>query len=59
MNAPIPPPVPGTDYGSLSKLSPFELKDQLMALASSHAERMMLNAGPGNPNFLATVPRPR
>ena len=57
MNAPIPPPVPGTDYGSLSKLSPFELKDQLMALASSHAERMMLNAGRGNPNFLATVPR--
>ena len=57
MNAPVPPPVPATDYGSLSKLSPFELKDQLMALASSHAERMMLNAGRGNPNFLATVPR--
>ena len=45
------------DYGKLTRLSPFELKDQLMALASSHAERMMLNAGRGNPNFLATVPR--
>jgi len=45
------------DYGKLSKLSPFELKDHLMSLASSHAERTMLNAGRGNPNFLATVPR--
>ncbi len=45
------------DYSNLTHLSPFELKDQLMALASSHAERMMLNAGRGNPNFLATVPR--
>ena len=45
------------DYSKLSQLSPFELKDQLMSLASSHAERMMLNAGRGNPNFLATVPR--
>jgi aspartate 4-decarboxylase len=45
------------DYSKLTHLSPFELKDQLMALASSHAERMMLNAGRGNPNFLATVPR--
>ncbi len=45
------------DYSALGKLSPFELKDQLMSLASSHAERMMLNAGRGNPNFLATIPR--
>lgn len=45
------------DYSRLSHLSPFELKDRLMALATSHAERMMLNAGRGNPNFLATVPR--
>ncbi|MEO8838117.1 MAG: bifunctional aspartate transaminase/aspartate 4-decarboxylase, partial [Herbaspirillum sp.] len=40
-----------------AKLSPFELKDQLIAMASSKAERMMLNAGRGNPNFLATLPR--
>jgi aspartate 4-decarboxylase len=41
----------------LDDLSPFELKDQLMAIASSDAQRMMLNAGRGNPNFLATLPR--
>jgi aspartate 4-decarboxylase len=45
------------DYSKLAKLSPFELKDHLAGLASSHAERMMLNAGRGNPNFLATIPR--
>ncbi|HUZ65762.1 MAG TPA: bifunctional aspartate transaminase/aspartate 4-decarboxylase [Acetobacteraceae bacterium] len=47
----------GIDYSKLSQLSPFELKDRLMSLASGHADRMMLNAGRGNPNFLATVPR--
>jgi aspartate 4-decarboxylase len=41
----------------LSGLSPFELKDTLIRLASSNAERMMLNAGRGNPNWLATIPR--
>ena len=45
------------DYASLAKLSPFQLKNSLMGLASSHAERIMLNAGRGNPNYLATVPR--
>jgi aspartate 4-decarboxylase len=40
-----------------SALSPFQLKDQLIQLASSHSERMMLNAGRGNPNWLATTPR--
>ena len=45
------------DYAELAQLSPFELKDQLMSLASSHVDRMMLNAGRGNPNFLATIPR--
>ena len=39
------------------ELSPFELKDKLIGLAASHSERMMLNAGRGNPNFLATEPR--
>jgi len=60
MNATVPPTVvhpAAVDYSKLSQLSPFELKDQLMSLASSHAERMMLNAGRGNPNFLATMPR--
>ncbi|SPA50829.1 bifunctional aspartate transaminase/aspartate 4-decarboxylase [Cupriavidus taiwanensis] len=45
------------DISKLSSLSPFELKDELIKLASSDAERLMLNAGRGNPNFLATVPR--
>lgn len=39
------------------ELSPFELKNELISIASSHHERMMLNAGRGNPNFLATQPR--
>jgi aspartate 4-decarboxylase len=45
------------DLNKMSQLSPFELKDTLIKLASSHSERLMLNAGRGNPNFLATVPR--
>jgi aspartate 4-decarboxylase len=46
-----------TDLDKMSKLSPFELKDTLVKLASSHSERLMLNAGRASPNFLATVPR--
>ena len=46
-----------TDLDQMSKLSPFELKDTLIRLASRHSERLMLNAGRGNPNFLAAVPR--
>jgi aspartate 4-decarboxylase len=44
----------------LEKLSPFELKDKLIQLAAdphragAHA---MLNAGRGNPNWIATTPR--
>lgn len=41
----------------LDTLSPFELKNELIAIASSHADRVMLNAGRGNPNFLAIQPR--
>ncbi|MCP4473069.1 MAG: bifunctional aspartate transaminase/aspartate 4-decarboxylase [Gammaproteobacteria bacterium] len=37
--------------------TPFELKDKLIHLAKSHSEHLMLNAGRGNPNFLATQPR--
>ena len=39
-----------------SKLSPFEVKDALIRLASRVSDRLMLNAGRGNPNFMATVP---
>src|SRR6201991_2407882 len=46
----------------LAALSPFELKDELIKAAGGGAvERAantaMLNAGRGNPNFLATIPR--
>ncbi len=40
-----------------ANLSPFEFKNQLIQIASSHSDRMMLNAGRGNPNFLSTIPR--
>lgn len=45
---------------ALQKLSPFELKDTLISLAKSKAEKsteIMLNAGRGNPNWIATEPR--
>ncbi len=42
---------------NLENLSPFEFKDLLIKMASSDKDRMMLNAGRGNPNFLATQAR--
>ena len=47
------------DFGDVQKLgglSPFELKDALIQVARE-SDRLMLNAGRGNPNFLATTPR--
>lgn len=44
----------------LQQLSPFELKDNLIKLASEEQKEMvrtMLNAGRGNPNWTATTPR--
>lgn len=41
----------------LKNLSPFEFKDLLINMATSHTDIMMLNAGRGNPNFLATQAR--
>ncbi|MEG9433763.1 bifunctional aspartate transaminase/aspartate 4-decarboxylase [Terriglobus sp. ADX1] len=38
-------------------LSPFEIKDELIKLAGNSNAHAMLNAGRGNPNFIATVPR--
>jgi len=38
-------------------LSPFELKNALIELAKHRGERLMLNAGRGNPNWLALEPR--
>ena len=45
---------------ALSRLSPFELKDSLIHLAKETAQAstaQMLNAGRGNPNWIATEPR--
>lgn len=39
------------------ELSPFELKNKLIAMSKSHREKIMLNAGRGNPNWVATLPR--
>ncbi len=50
-------PTQNEDYAQYAKLSPFELKDELIKLASGNENRLMLNAGRGNPNFLATLPR--
>jgi len=44
----------------LEGLSPFELKDSLIKLASDQQKepvKTMLNAGRGNPNWTATIPR--
>lgn len=44
----------------LESLSPFQLKDDLINLAeeeSRKAATVMLNAGRGNPNWVATMPR--
>ncbi|CAE6740190.1 Bifunctional aspartate aminotransferase and L-aspartate beta-decarboxylase [Paraburkholderia domus] len=54
---------PGSEEAAkLAALSPFELKDELIKAAGGGAvERAanlsMLNAGRGNPNFVATIPR--
>ena len=45
---------------ALRKLSPFELKDSLISLSNESAKLsalQMLNAGRGNPNWVATEPR--
>ena len=39
------------------QISPFEVKDALIELAASQNDRMMLNAGRGNPNWVSTEPR--
>lgn len=44
----------------LLQLSPFELKNTLIGLAQAETEKnatTMLNAGRGNPNWIATTPR--
>ena len=48
---------PQTDY---TKLSPFELKDKLIEMADESTKTraaVMLNAGRGNPNWIAKIGR--
>src|SRR2546425_533679 len=45
---------------NLESLSPFEIKDELITLAKATSKRSaqaFLNAGRGNPNWIATTPR--
>jgi len=46
-----------TEEKRYAGLSPFELKNKLIAMSQTHHERLMLNAGRGNPNWLAEMPR--
>lgn len=44
----------------LSKMSPFEIKNELIKLAKKDAQKatgQFLNAGRGNPDWIATIPR--
>jgi len=46
-----------TEEKRYEHLSPFELKNKLIQMAGTNHERMMLNAGRGNPNWVAITPR--
>jgi aspartate 4-decarboxylase len=48
------------DYTQFDKMSPFEIKDGLIKFAkasSVKSAQALLNAGRGNPNWIATAPR--
>ena len=54
--------VAASDDPSLEALSPFELKDRLIEYATDFSQqksatKSFLNAGRGNPNWVATIPR--
>ena len=51
---------PIVDYREYEKMSPFEIKDGLIKFAKLNAQKSahaLLNAGRGNPNWIATAPR--
>jgi len=53
-------PLSREDIRALQVLSPFELKEKLREIAGEHEGRaafQQLNAGRGNPNFIAPTPR--
>jgi len=45
------------EFSKLMKLSPFEVKNTLIEEASDNTDLTMLNAGRGNPNWVALEPR--
>jgi len=52
--------MPSMDLHKFETLSPFEIKDELIKLAkktSRTTQSAFLNAGRGNPNWIATTPR--
>lgn len=57
---PMRPILPREYERELESMSPFEVKNKLIELASDYAKKsthILLNAGRGNPNWIATVPR--
>ena len=55
-------PTTGADplerFRKLDTISPFELKDELTRIAKDpKSTQTFLNAGRGNPNWIATTPR--
>ncbi|HEX4507698.1 MAG TPA: bifunctional aspartate transaminase/aspartate 4-decarboxylase [Alphaproteobacteria bacterium] len=52
--------MPDIRFRDYETLSPFEIKDELIRLARANSQKsahMFLNAGRGNPNWIATTPR--
>ena len=45
------------EFAKLMQLSPFEVKNTLIEQASSLTDKTMLDAGRGNPNWVALEPR--
>jgi aspartate 4-decarboxylase len=50
-------PIDYSTFRKFAKLSPFEQKNELIALATDNSSKTMLNAGRGNPNWIVTEPR--
>jgi len=48
---------PRNEEKRYESLSPFEVKNKLIEMSEKRSEAMMLNAGRGNPNWIATRPR--
>ncbi len=56
----IVPQIHYSGFETYEKLSPFEIKDGLIKLARERSRKSdiaFLNAGRGNPNWVATTPR--